>query len=245
MEHKSSDAQFIFDALAGSLVVERAERYLLFEDDHFEPFETETWAMVSAMDLILAKIHQAKAYVIPTRYNVWDPMLGLRRQHKVNAGERSIFNQADQPPQEASTLNSSIVKSTSIPASPPCRCWQRSNSTSRLLSTTSARNALWRRARQRIILHGDGERVEGQRQSRTRMTTCVTSMQTAHRTAHAWLKTEPQAQGEEKMCPSKDLSIIFAHRVSFALVVRTRSSTLRSTFPTSCASSISSVTISR
>ena len=65
MEHKSSDAQFIFDALAGSLVVTSAERYLLFEDDHFESFKTGTWAMVSPMDLSLTKIHQAKSIRYP------------------------------------------------------------------------------------------------------------------------------------------------------------------------------------
>ena len=64
---------------------------------------------------------------------------------------QTIAKMADQTPQEASTPNSSISNSKSIQASPPHRCWQRSNSTSRLLSTTSARNAFQRRTHRRIV----------------------------------------------------------------------------------------------
>ena len=35
----------------------------MLEDDHFESFTTGKWAMVSPIDSVMAKIHQAKGYV--------------------------------------------------------------------------------------------------------------------------------------------------------------------------------------
>ena len=40
-----------------------AEGDFLLEDDNFESFKTGKWAMVSPTDSVLAKIHQARAYV--------------------------------------------------------------------------------------------------------------------------------------------------------------------------------------
>ena len=55
--------QFILNALARSLVVLTAEGDLLLADDNFESLNKGNWFLVSPTDSILAKIHQAKAYV--------------------------------------------------------------------------------------------------------------------------------------------------------------------------------------
>ena len=63
MEHKHPDVQFILDALARILVVLDSEGDLLFEDDHFESFKRRKRAEVRPTDAVLAKVHQARAYV--------------------------------------------------------------------------------------------------------------------------------------------------------------------------------------
>ena len=58
VENKYPDVQFILNAVAGSLVVVTAK-----EDDNFELLEKGEWTVVSPKDSVLAKIHEAKAYV--------------------------------------------------------------------------------------------------------------------------------------------------------------------------------------
>ena len=63
MEHRYPNVQFIMDALAGSLVVSTAEGDFLLEGDHFESVTTGKVALVSPIESVLTKIHDAKAYV--------------------------------------------------------------------------------------------------------------------------------------------------------------------------------------
>ena len=55
MVHEYPDCQFILHAFAGSSGS--------LEDDHFEPMKRSKRAMVSPIDLVSSKIHQAKAHV--------------------------------------------------------------------------------------------------------------------------------------------------------------------------------------
>ena len=96
VKNKCPDVQFILEALAGSLTDFTEEGDFLLEDQNLESLKNGPWAVVSPIDSILSKNHQAEA-CSPTQHYVWEPMLSPRRQQLVQeASGCRIANKADQ-----------------------------------------------------------------------------------------------------------------------------------------------------
>ena len=108
----------------------------------------------------LFKIHHARAFVFSDSMCVGrdSPCIKQQRVFQFASG-LSIVNKADQTPQKASMLNSSIANSTSILVYPQGSCWRRSNITSRRLSATIDQKCKREDVPQPHHFHGHDERV--------------------------------------------------------------------------------------
>ena len=126
------------------VVSKNARGDILLENDHFASLATGETAMVSLIGSVLD--NPSKAYVFSDSGLCLGggAMLVFSGKFKFKWNE-NIVETEDETPQKASTLNSSTANSTSILVSLPHSCQRRANSTSRLLSTTSARNAFFHR----------------------------------------------------------------------------------------------------